>query len=71
MTQDAAVVAIVAALAIGFYAARWFQAEDDQDAAKARAANATRAAWRARGVMLAVALAGLGFIDMWFRGKGR
>ena len=33
MTRDAAVGGAVVALALGFYVARWFQAENDDDAA--------------------------------------
>lgn len=71
MTRDAATVTAVVALALGFYTAKWFAAENDQDAARARAAAATRAAWKARKVILVVGFVAFAAIDLWIRGNGR
>jgi hypothetical protein len=71
MTRDAATVTAVVALALGFYVAKWFQAENDEDTARARAAAATRAAWKARKVILAVGFVAFAAIHAWIAGKGR
>jgi hypothetical protein len=71
MTRDAAVVAVVISIMGGYYFARWRRAEGSHQTAKTAAETAERAAWRARGVMVLVALAVAAVIEMWLRGKGR
>jgi hypothetical protein len=71
VTRDAAVVATVVALALGYYAARWRIAENDRAFAKARVAAATRVAWRARRVILAVGFIAFAAVHAWLAGKGR
>ena len=71
MSTGAATLAIVAALALGFYTARWLRAERDEQGARASLAGAVGAMWRARRVMAWVVIAGAVLLDVWFRGKGR
>jgi hypothetical protein len=71
MTADAAVVAVVISLMVGYYFARWRRSEASLKSARALTDGAGKAAWRARWAILFVALALWVVVDMWFRGKGR
>jgi len=71
MSRDAAVVAVVTSLMVGYYWARWRRAEITQKGAKTVADTAMKQAWKARGVMLLVGFVLLAVIDVWLRGKGR
>jgi len=71
MTTDAAVLAVIIALMVGYYFARWRRAETSLKTNKAFAEVSARTAWRARGAMLLVGIALWALIDVWFRGKGR
>ncbi len=71
MSRDAAVVAVVISLMVGYYWARWRRAEITQKGTKAVADAADKQAWKARGVMVLVGFAVVAVIDMWLRGKGR
>jgi hypothetical protein len=71
MPAGAAVIAIVIALLVGNYWARWRRAEATKRLAKAAAGNASKGVWRARGVMLLIALVLFLVLDVWFRSRGR
>jgi hypothetical protein len=71
MPAGAAVSAIVIALLVGNYWARWRRAEATKRLAKAAAGNASKGVWRARGVMLLIALVLFLVLDVWFRSRGR
>jgi hypothetical protein len=71
MSTGAAVIAVVIALLVGNYWARWRRAEATKRLAKAAADTAGKGVWRARGVMLLVGLALYFVLDLWFRGRGR
>jgi hypothetical protein len=71
MTRDAAVLAVIGALMLGYYWARWRRAETTNKAAKAAVDAAGRQAWRARGVMVLVGFVVYVLIDLWIRGSGR
>jgi hypothetical protein len=71
VTRDAATLTAVIALAVGWYAARWRIAENDRAFAKTRLAGATRVAWRARRVILAVGFIAFAAVHAWLAGKGR
>jgi ABC-type amino acid transport system permease subunit len=71
MTRDAAALAVIVALMVGYYFARWRRAETSLKANKVLADAAGRTAWRARGVMLLVAAALWAIIYAWLHGKGR
>jgi hypothetical protein len=70
MTTGAATVAVLLALALGVYWARWRQAESDSAGAKARAAAAGKVAWRGRRMILVVGFLLAMAVDVWVRGKG-
>jgi hypothetical protein len=71
MTSVAAVVAVVVALAVGFYWARMLRAERSLRGAKRDHAAAGRAAWAARRVMILVAAVLVLVVRAWLQGKGR
>ena len=54
MTQEAAAVAVIVALMLGYYFARWRRWEGSAKSARVLADAASRAAWKARGAMLLV-----------------
>jgi hypothetical protein len=71
ISTGAAAIAVTAALAIGWYAARWLRAERDEIQARARLAEAVRLMWAARRAAVAVVIIGGVLADLWFRGQGR
>ena len=71
MSRDAAVVAVVISLMVGYYWARWRRAELSAKATRDIADAAGKQAWKARGVIALVGFALVAVIDMWVRGKGR
>jgi len=71
MTKGAAVIAVVLALMVGYYWARWRRAEGSAKSAKAMADGAGKTVWRARGSMLLVAVAVYVALTLWFHGQGR
>lgn len=71
MSKTAAVVAIVIALMVGYYWARWRRAEATSKLAKAGANTAGKAVWRARGMIVLVAAALYVVLRLWFHGRGR
>ncbi|MHB1593362.1 MAG: hypothetical protein ACYCO9_03820 [Streptosporangiaceae bacterium] len=62
--------AIVIALMVGYYWARWRRAETTKQAAKAAAEAAGKAVWRARGVIALVAVVVYAVIRLWIRNHG-
>jgi hypothetical protein len=71
MSTGAAALAVTVALALGFYFARWLQAERDEISLRIRLAAAVRIMWHSRWVLLGVVIAGGLLLDLWFRGQGR
>ena len=67
MTSDAAALAVIVALMLGYYWARWRRAEATNRTARAAINTAGRQAWRARGAMLLVGAVVLAVIDVWLR----
>jgi hypothetical protein len=67
----AAVVAVVVALAVGFYWARLLRAERSRRGAKRDYEAAGRGAWAARRVMILVAAVLVLAVRAWLQGKGR
>jgi hypothetical protein len=63
LTPGVATLAVFAAILIGTYGHRWFAAERDQDAARARVKGANRAVRRARVIAVIV----LAFAYLLFR----
>jgi multisubunit Na+/H+ antiporter MnhB subunit len=69
MTQTAAVVAVVVALMLGYYWARWRRWEGSAKSARALADAAGRQVWKARGAMLLVGVAVYVALHLWLRGR--
>ena len=69
MTQTAAVVAVVVALMVGYYFARWRRWEGSAKSSQALADAAKRQAWKARGAMLLVGVAVYVALHLWLRGR--
>jgi hypothetical protein len=69
MTREAATVAVVVALMLGYYFARWRRWEGSAKSARVLADAASKAAWKARGVMLLVAVALYVVLRIWLTGK--
>ena len=67
----AAVVAVVVALAVGFYWARVLRGERSLRGAKRDHDAAGRGAWAARRVMILVAAVLVLVVRAWLQGKGR
>ena len=67
----AAVVAVVVALAVGFYWARLLRAERSRRGAKRDFEAAGRGAWAARRVMVFVGAVLVLVVRAWLQGKGR
>jgi hypothetical protein len=69
MTRDAAAVAVIVSLMLGYYWARWRRAEGSARAARALADGAGRQAWRARGMILLVGVAVYVALHAWLGGR--
>jgi hypothetical protein len=67
MTRDAAAVAVIVALMLGYYWARWRRAEGSARSARALADAAGRQAWKARGMIALVGFAVYVVIHLWFQ----
>lgn len=64
-------IAIVIALMVGYYWARWRRAETSNRVARAQADGAGKTVWRARGSILLVGIAVYAVISLWLKGRGR
>jgi len=71
MSTSAAAIGITAALALGFYFARWLQAERDEISLRTRLNAAIKVMWAARRALVVVVVIGWVVVDLWFRGNGR
>lgn len=71
MTKDAAVIAVLLALMVGYHWARWRRAETTNRVARGAADTAGKAAWRARGLIVLVGAAVYAVIHLWLHGRGR
>ena len=69
MTQEAAAVAVIVALMLGYYFARWRRWEGSAKSARVLADAASRAAWKARAAMLLVAVAVYVVLHAWLGGR--
>jgi heme/copper-type cytochrome/quinol oxidase subunit 2 len=65
------VVAVLVALLVGWYGRMWREREGDRSVTRTRAANARRAVWRARWVMVVVGIVVVVTVDVWLHGRGR
>ena len=71
MTTGAAVIAIVAALAAGYYFAMWRRSEGSLKSAKTLAKGAGQSVWKARRNLLLTGLAIAVAIYLWAHSQGR
>lgn len=69
MTREAAAVAVIVALLLGYYWARWRRAEASAKGNRALAEAASRAAWRARGMIALVLVAVYVALHLWLKGQ--
>ena len=69
MTRDAAAVAVIVALMLGYYFARWRRWEGSAKSARVLADAASRAVWKARAAMLLVGVALYVVLRIWIEGK--
>jgi hypothetical protein len=69
MTRDAAAVAVIVSLMLGYYWARWRRWEGSAKSARVLADAAGRQVWRARGMMVLVGVAVYVALHLWLRGK--
>jgi hypothetical protein len=67
MTETAATVAVVVALMLGYYFARWRRWEGSAKSARVLADAASKAVWKARGAMLLVAVALYVVLRIWLK----
>ena len=71
MSTGAALIAIVAALVLGYYFAQWRRSEGSLKSAKTLVDGAGKAVWKARGKLLLTGLAIAVLIYLWNHGLGR
>lgn len=71
MTQATVVAAIVLALAVGFYGARWRQRENGLRATKTLLDGAITQAWKARKTILITAILVFALLQYWLYGRGK
>ena len=71
MSAGAALIAIVAALVLGYYFAQWRRSEGSLKSAKGLVDGAGKAVWKARGKLLLTGLAIAVLIYLWNHGLGR
>ena len=71
MSTGTALIAIVAALVLGYYFAQWRRSEGSLRSAKSLEKGAGKAVWKARGKLLLTGLVIAGLIYLWNRGLGR
>jgi|GEM_PF-3732158 len=69
MTRDAAAVAVIVALMLGYYWARWRRWEGSAKSARALADAAGRQVWKARGMMVLVGVAVYVVLHLWLGGR--
>ena len=71
VTREAAAVAVIVALLAGWYGRMWREREADRSVMRTRAANARKAVWHARWVIVVMGIVVLAIIDMLLHGGGR
>jgi len=69
VTLGAAAIAVIIAVLVGWYGRMWREREGDRTVTRTRAANARKAVWRARGVIVAVGIIAVAAIYVWLHGS--
>jgi hypothetical protein len=68
VTREAAAVAVIIAVLAGWYGRMWREREGDRGVTRTRAANARKAAWKARGVIVVVGIVAVATVYVWLHG---
>ena len=68
MAPVTAVVVVIVALFVGWYGRMWREREGDRGVTRTRAANARRAVWQARGVIVVVGIVVVVTVDVLLHG---
>jgi len=68
VTREAAAVAVIIAALAGWYGRMWREREGDRNVTRTRAANARKAAWRARGFIVVVGIVAVATVYVWLHG---
>ena len=68
VTLGAAAVAVIIAVLVGWYGRMWREREGDRSITRTRAANAKKAVWKARGVILVVGIVAVAAVYVWLHG---
>ena len=71
VTREAAAVAVIVALLAGWYGRMWREREADRRVMRTRGANARKAVWHARWVIVVMGIVVLAIIDVLLHGGGR
>jgi heme/copper-type cytochrome/quinol oxidase subunit 2 len=64
VTREAAAVAVIVALLVGWYGRMWREREADRSVMRTRAANARKAVWKARWVIVVVGIVVVATVDV-------
>ena len=70
VTGEAAAVAVIVALLVGWYGRMWREREGDRSVTRTRAANAKKAVWKARWAIVIVGIVVVAYIDVLAHGGG-
>jgi hypothetical protein len=68
VTREAAAVAVIIAALAGWYGRMWREREGDRSVTRTRAANARKAAWKARGIIVVVGIVAATTVYVWLHG---
>jgi protein-S-isoprenylcysteine O-methyltransferase Ste14 len=71
VAPETAVVVVIVALLVGWYGRMWREREGDRSVTRTRAANARRAVWQARWVIVVVGIVVAVTVDVLLHGGGR
>jgi hypothetical protein len=70
VSRETAAVAVIVALVAGWYGRMWREREGDRSVTRTRAANARRAVWQARWVIVVVGIVVVATVDVLLHGGG-
>jgi hypothetical protein len=65
------VVVVIVALLVGWYGRMWREREGDRSITRTRAANARKAVWHARWVIVFMVIVVVALVDVLLHGGGR
>jgi len=70
VAPETAVVVVIVALLVGWYGRMWREREADRSVMRIRAANARKAVWKARWVIVVVGIVVVATVDVLLHGGG-